>query len=271
MPTKLRFPKFIICILTCTALAGLLGCPRNHEEEKAKAESELQTADRIIRNIDNNMVLVKGGCFQMGDVFGDGEEIERPVHKVCLNDYYIGKYEVTQAEWQCVMGKNPSRFISDRLPVESISFRNALSFIEKLNNISGRNYRLPTEAEWEYAARSGGKSEKWAGTSNENEVSEYAWHQNISDGMTHFVGLKKPNGLGIYDMSGNVEEMVQDPYGKYGEEPMARSFDSCILRGGSFAFRDKYGVRVFGRATRSKSWGEFYIGFRLARSASESK
>lgn len=242
---------------------------REGEAQKINAKLSLRYTEKVLKEMDSRFALVKGGCFQMGDVFGDGEEIERPVHQVCLNDFFMGKYEVTQEEWQSVMDNNPSRFVFSRLPVESISYRDAQNFIGKLNSLTGRNYRLPTEAEWEYAARSGGKREKWAGTSNENEVSEYAWHQDMSDGMTHFVGLKKPNGLGIYDMSGNVMEMVQDPYGKYGEEPQARSFDSCILRGGSFAFRDKYGVRVFGRMTRSKSWGEFYIGFRLARSVGQ--
>lgn len=244
---------------------------REGESQKVNAKLVLRYTEKALREMDSRFVLVKGGCYQMGDVFGDGEENELPVHQVCLNDFYMGKYEVTQKEWHSVMDNNPSRFVADRLPVESISYTEAQNFILKLNALTGRDYRLPTEAEWEYAARSGGKREKWAGTSNENEVSEYAWHQNISEGMTHLVGLKKANGLGIYDMSGNVMEMVQDPYGKYGEEPLARSFDSCILRGGSFAFRDKYGVRAFIRRTRSKSAGEFYIGFRLARSVDQTK
>ena len=219
------------------------------------------------------MLLVKGGCFHKGDTFGDGSYDEKPVHEACLSDFYIGKYEVTQAQWQTVMGNNPSKFTGDRRPVEMVSWEDAQNFIAKLNQMTGKNYRLPTEAEWEYAARSGGRREKWAGTSDESQLGDYAWFQGNSGSRTHVVGTKKPNGLGLYDMSGNVLEWVEDRYDDvyYEESPKdnprgARTGDSRVVRGGSWFGNARY-VRASAR-----SWGHpanrFYtLGFRLGHSA----
>jgi formylglycine-generating enzyme required for sulfatase activity len=158
-------------------------------------------------------IFVKGGCYEMGDTFGDGLYKEKPVHEVCVSDFYLGKYEVTQGQWKKVMGSNPSILkSSDDHPVENVNWNDVQEFIRRLNQTSGKNYRLPAEAEWEYAARSGGKKEKWAGTSNESELGEYAWYTANSGSQTHPVGQKKPNGLGFYDMSGNVWEWVNDWY-----------------------------------------------------------
>lgn len=130
-------------------------------------------------------VYVDGGCYQMGDTFGDGESNEKPVHEVCVDDFYIGKYEVTQGQWKAIMrdnplGDNPSKFdeCGDNCPVESVSWNDAQAFINKLNNKTGKNYRLPTEAEWEYAAKSGGKSEKYSGG---NDVDSVAWYKDNSE------------------------------------------------------------------------------------------
>ncbi len=159
-------------------------------------------------------VLVKGGCFEMGDTFGDGADDEKPTYEACLKDFYLGKYEITQGQWKRVMGANPSNFKeSDDHPVETVSWNEAQEFIRRLNQMSGKNFRLPTEGEWEYAARSGGKREKWAGTSNETELQDYAWFGSNSGSRTHPVGQKRPNGLGLYDMSGNVSDWVGDWYG----------------------------------------------------------
>jgi formylglycine-generating enzyme required for sulfatase activity len=191
-------------------------------------------------------IFVKGGCYEMGDTFGDGYDNEKPVHEVCVDDFYIGKYEVTQAQWKAIMGNNPSYFkdCGDNCPVEQVSWNEIQEFINKLNQGAGTNkYRLPTEAEWEYAARSGGKKEKYAGTSNESELGEYAWYDKNSGSKTHPVGQKKPNGLGIYDMSGNVWEWVQDWYDEnyYRSSPKdnpkgAYSGQYRVLRGGSWIF-----------------------------------
>jgi len=122
-------------------------------------------------------VLVKGGCFRMGDTFGDGSADEQPVHRVCVKDFYLGKYEVTQGQWKEVMGSNPSRFQEgDNYPVESVNWIDAQNFIAKLKQRTGKDFCLATEAEWEYAARSGGKKEQWAGTSSESELEQYAWY-----------------------------------------------------------------------------------------------
>jgi formylglycine-generating enzyme required for sulfatase activity len=215
-------------------------------------------------------VFVKGGCFQMGDNFGDGAKDERPVHEVCVSDFYIGKYEVTQAQWMSIMEKNPSTFTGDRRPVEQVSWDEVQEFIKKLSAETGYAYRLPTEAEWEYAARSGGKREKWAGVTDKSRLADYAWYDANSGEKTHVVGTKKPNGLGIYDMSGNVCEWVQDRYGDvYYEEsprdnpqgPMAGSLR--VLRGSSW-YSTAAGIRAALRSGSYPSSRYSYLGFRLA-------
>ena len=140
-------------------------------------------------------VFIPGGCYQMGDVFGDGESDERPVHNVCVDDFYIGKYEVTQKEFKQVMHRNTSRYHdNDRLPVESFDIEHVVMFLDLLNKKASKKYRLPTEAEWEYAARNGGKNEKFP---NQGNPSEFAWFELNSQGKTHEVGLKNPNALGV--------------------------------------------------------------------------
>ncbi|MEZ4599559.1 MAG: SUMF1/EgtB/PvdO family nonheme iron enzyme [Syntrophotaleaceae bacterium] len=151
-------------------------------------------------------VWVPGGCFQMGSTDGDSDE--KPVHEVCLDGFWMGKTEVTQGQWGKIMGSNPSRFKNgDNYPVEQVSWNDARDYIRKLGSRSGKTFRLPTEAEWEYAARSGGKAEKYAGGSNLDAV---AWYDDNSGGKTHPVAQKRSNGLGLYDMSGNVWEWCHD-------------------------------------------------------------
>ena len=214
---------------------------------------------------------MKGGCFQMGDLWGDGDDDEKPVHEVCVDDFYIGKYEVTQREWEEVMGYNPSYFKGcDDCPVERVSWNSVQKFLKRLRKKTGIPFRLPTEAEWEYAARSGGRHEKWAGTGDESELGEYAWYMDNSEGRTHPVGFKVPNGLGLYDMSGNVEELVQDWYGKdyYRESPRRnpdgpRTGASRVHRGGSWLdYSDD--LRSSDRNSIRPLFATPYLGFRLA-------
>ena len=163
------------------------------------------------------MVKVEAGTFIMGATseMQQPSDDEKTVHMVTLTrDYYMCKYEVTQALWQAVMGSNFSYFKGDDLPVEQVSWNECQEFISKLNSITGRQFRLPTEAEWEYAARGGKKScgYQYSGSSN---VADVAWYDGNSGNQTHSVGMKQANELGIYDMSGNVYEWCQDRYGSY--------------------------------------------------------
>ena len=213
-------------------------------------------------------VLVSGGCYQMGDTLGDWEYDEKPVHEVCVDSFYLGKYEVTQGEYTRITGNNPSNFKKgDRYPVEQVNWNDTQSFIRSLNSKSGRNFRLPTEAEWEYAARSGGKKEKFAGGV---DIDTVAWYISNSDGSTHLVGSKHPNGLGLYDMSGNVWEWCNDwhdsdYYGKSvlnnPEGPSSGSFR--VARGGGWN-GGLWRARATARDGGSPGDPSGYLGFRLA-------
>lgn len=213
------------------------------------------------------MVYVNGGCYQMGDTFGGGDGSDTPVHEVCVDSFYIGKYEVTQGQWLAVMGRNPScsKECGLNCPVENVRWNDAQEFIEGLSEITGRKYRLPTEAEWEYAARSGGKDEKYSGG---NAAMTVAWYSSNSGGTTHPVGQKRANGLGIYDMSGNVMEWVQDWFGFYSSDaqsnPTGRNDGSSrVIRGGSVDHNAGY-VRAAYRGGNEPGTRSCDNGFRLA-------
>lgn len=223
------------------------------------------------------LVFIKGGCYRMGDLFGDGEEHEKPPHEVCVSDFYLGKYEVTQAQWEKVMKDNPSEFkkCGKDCPVDNVNWHMVQEYIKKLNVISGKNYRLPTEAEWEYAARSGGKDEKWPGTNDATKVGQFAWYEQNSERMTHRIGLKKPNGLGLFDMSGNVREWCQDWYDMtyYAKSPKnnppggreierAEEYGRRVQRGGDFE-NSAAETRTVYRNANTPGLQLFLYGFRL--------
>ena len=213
----------------------------------------------------NNMVYVSGGTFIMG---GDDSSDQMPTHSVTLSSYYICKYEVTQALWRAVMGSNPSYSKGDNLPVECVSWNDCQTFIKRLNSYTGRDFRLPTEAEWEFAARGGNYSRhyKYSGSNNLDDV---AWHGDNSD-RTHPVGTKRPNELGLYDMSGNVFEWCSDWYGTYSSYSQTNptgpdSGSYCINRGGAFA----YGASRHRSTDRSYSTPDtyyYFLGLRLVLS-----
>ena len=184
------------------------------------------------------MVEVTGGTFQMGSTSGGSDET--PVHTVTLSDFKIGKYEVTQKQWHDVMGTNPSYFTGNDLPVEHVSWNDVQTFITKLNEQTGNTYRLPTEAEWEYAAR-GGISASSTSCAGSNTIGDVAWYYDNSGSETHTVGTKQANELGIYDMSGNVWEWCNDWYGSdyYSSSPQNNPQGSStgsyrVKRGGSW-------------------------------------
>ena len=165
-----------------------------------------------IKGVNIEMTDVKGGTFQMGSPENDFDKgWDENLHQVTVSDFLIGKYEVTQAQWKAVMDNNPSTFKGDNLPVETISWEDVQEFLQKINAKTGKNYRLPTEAEWEYAARGGNKSRSfiYAGS---NTLENIAWFINNSNSTTHPVGIKQPNELGLYDMAGNVCEWCDDWY-----------------------------------------------------------
>ena len=197
-----------------------------------------------------DMVRVEAGTFTMGATpeMENPRDDEKPAHQVTLtNDYYIGKYEVTQALWQAVMGNNPSNFKGDNLPVEMVSWNECQEFISKLNSITGKTFRLPTEAEWEYAARGGNKSRGYQYSGSIN-LSDVAWYKDNSGVKTHAVGSKQGNELGIYDMAGNVMEWCQDWYGFYSSSsqvnPTGANSGSCrVIRGGSWGCYTARGCR----------------------------
>ncbi len=232
----------------------------NHLEEKTFT----------VGGVTFTMKRVEGGTFQMGATSEQGSDAkseESPVHSVTLSDYYIGETEVTQALWQVVMGSNPSYKKGNNLPVENVSWEECLEFIRILNTLTGQCFRLPTEAEWEYAARGGKKSRgyKYGGSNN---LSSVAWYTGNSNNSTHSVKTKHANKLGLYDMSGNVWEWCQDWYGQYSRNmqtnPLGPSMGSYRLnRGGSWSHSSGF-CRVSYRSFALPSARRSYLGLRLA-------
>ena len=226
---------------------------------------------KILVDIMKNMVYVEGGTFTMGATAEQQEpdSDEKPAHSVTLSSYYIGKYEVTQALWMAVMGSNPSYFKGDNLPVEQVSWDDCQTFLRKLNAMTGKNFRLPTEAEWEYAARGGNRSRGYQ-YSGSNILGDVAWYTDNSGNKTHPVGMKSPNELGIYDMSGNVYEWCQDWYGDYSSSAQTNPAGPSsgfirVNRGGSWNFSAGF-CRVADRDGNAPGDGYYGHGLRLALS-----
>jgi len=214
-------------------------------------------------------VLIPAGSFMMGE-----PDIEvDPQHRVTISQpFFLQTTEVTQGQWKRVMGNNPSDFsrCGDECPVEEVSWKDVQEFIGKLNKLEGTDkYRLPTEAQWEYAARSGGKKEEWAGTSNESSLGNYAWYDANSGDKTHPVARKQPNGLGLFDMSGNVSEWCQDwfdiyPAGSVTDPSGPSSGSSRVYRGGTWGHL-AWTARAAYRSSDDPGATFNSLGFRLLR------
>jgi formylglycine-generating enzyme required for sulfatase activity len=240
------------------------------------------------------MVLVEGGTFQMG-LSNNSYDIKKQGHRVTIKNFYMGKYEVTQKEWVDIMRNNPSDFEGDDLPVENVSWYEVVEYCNRLSlkegltpayrgsrddivcdfNVTG--YRLPTEAEWEYAAREGNKEYIFYDYSGGNNVDVVAWYKDNSGESTHPIGTKQPNRLGLYDMSGNVLEWCWDWYGSYTDRaqtnPVGPSGPTSlgttrVVRSGSWSDYDR-GVRSIDRNYKSPSTRNKNLGFRLVRSLTQ--
>jgi formylglycine-generating enzyme required for sulfatase activity len=294
------FQKFSLLALTiilfaCSDNSGEMASEKSHPnfselpeitEEFGQASGQAVVPIPILpedqekaNNAPEGMVFIKGGCFIMGNDYTQADE--KPEHEVCLNDFYMDKFEVTQARWEKVMGFNPSKFSGANLPVEQVNYHNIQKFIKKTDG----NCRLPTEAEWEYAARGGAESRYFWG----NMVNEkYTWYEENSKASTEPVGSKAPNQFGLFDMMGNVWEWVDDWYEPYykmrtKDNPTGPATgESKVIRGGSFdssagALRITNRIwlhpknKVFPKVT---TYGQImnevfnYIGFRCAKSIS---
>ena len=228
------------------------------QDDTSSGEGEIVPEDTLgyvseftVNGVSFQMVYVQGGTFRMGSNDSEAYSREQPVHSVTLRDYYIGETEVTQQLWHAVMGSNPSYFTGDsQRPVEMVSWDDCQTFISQLNDLTGKDFRLPTEAEWESAARGGNKSRgyKYSGS---NTLSDVAWYYNNASGTTHPVKQKRSNELGLYDMSGNVWEWCQDWYDSdyYSQSP---SYNPAGPDSGS------------NRVNRGGSWGCDALGNRVA-------
>ncbi|HPH02891.1 MAG TPA: SUMF1/EgtB/PvdO family nonheme iron enzyme [Spirochaetota bacterium] len=238
-----------------------------------------------------NMVRVEGGTFAMGNTLDGGGDDEKPVHQVTVSSFWMAKYEVTQREWREVMGNNPSHFDGENRPVEQVSWLDAINYCNKRSikegltpaysrsgaeyvcNFAANGYRLPTEAEWEYAARGGaaGANELVPQVySGSDAIDDVAWYGRSSSEGTASVGQKRPNQLGLYDMSGNVLEWCWDWYGSYesgaATNPRGASSGSYRVRRGGSWINDASGVRVADRNCLAPTHRFFNLGFRVVRS-----
>lgn len=274
--------KKLFYLVVCAAL--LAACHKDDDDNEVVIGKNY--TENAVSGLSFDMVYVQGGTFSMGATAEQGDDAydsEKPVHQVTLSDYYIGKYEVTQGVWEKVMGttleeqqEKASEYWGESVelygvgadyPMYYVSWEEAREFVKKLSALTGKNYVLPTEAQWEYAARGGVKSKgyKYSGS---NTLDDVAWYWDNSGELTHPVGTKSPNELGLYDMSGNVWEWCSDKYGSYGNESQVDPVGSAtgslrVLRGGSWDYGARC-CRVSFRYFNSPGNRFNYLGFRVA-------
>ncbi|MBI5971027.1 MAG: SUMF1/EgtB/PvdO family nonheme iron enzyme [Deltaproteobacteria bacterium] len=267
--------------------AAVTNAPPNDEDgedvKPDKPQRRLSKKDQALMDIEKNrvknkselplfkMVLIKGGCFEMGDFAGEGDEDERPVHEVCVSSFLMSETEVTQELFEKVMGFSVSSVKAPTLPVTQFRPKDVVAFLKRLNELTKGGYRLPSEAEWEYAARDGGKKMRWAGTDNEDALGDYAWFDFNSEASYHLVKQKKPNAFGLYDMSGNVAELCEDylDFEYYKRSPKRDPLNERpspwrVVRGGSLEY-DSNRVRTTFRYAYDPKLRFATIGLRLAQ------
>ena len=282
MKRYILFP-FLLALPLSLAAQSTIRRPSKPKVENSKSKPSPKTKPKLkpvptinlqveLSKLINNMVYVSGGTFAMGATSEQGNEAmswEKPAHSVTLTNFYLSKYEVSQSLWKAVMGNNPSDFRGESLPVENVNWYDCQTFISRLNSLTGKNFRLPTEAEWEYAARGGNRSQgfKYSGSNN---LSDVAWYEDNSCSRTHPVGSKSPNELGLYDMSGNVWEWCSDWFGTYSSSSQTNpagpsSGSSRVRRGGGW--RQKASdIPVYRRFGNLLNFSCDNLGFRLALS-----
>lgn len=251
------------------------GTDADAADKDGKVEGDKKKAPPLRPIPPFKMVYIKGGCFEMGDFSGTGDDDERPVHEVCVSDFSLLETEVTQELYDSVVNVDYSKPKDPQKPVNYVSWYSADRFIKRLNerNLADKKktyYRLPTEAEWEYAARSRGKDDKWPGVNNEAALGDYAWYiDSIEDGMSQ-VKKKKPNALGLYDMGGNLSEWVDDYFAfdyyldSPKDDPLGPDMSVWkVVRGGSYK-DDSNRLRSTYRYAVEPTNRSPFIGFRIA-------
>ena len=267
----------VLSVVAMTAGVLLASCKKDEDKNKPDNNEQVSPATMSfeVHGVPFTMVKVTGGTFQMGGTAEQGDDVtkyELPVHSVTLSDYYIGETEVTQALWRAVMGNNPSYYNKDSVngesvfPVEHVTYLQCDTFFNKLSELTGKKFRFPTEAEWEFAARGGNKSNgyKYCGS---NSIDSVAWYKENSEHTTHPVKQKKPNELGLYDMSGNVQEWCSDWRADYSDtaqvNPKGPEKGSYrIMRGGNWLYEATY-CRVSKRYEDGQTHKYFINGLRL--------
>ena len=282
--TTMRITSLLIAIML-TALATEAGAqgiirpktstttkPATKPQPRAQAKRPAAVANPL-KKLAADMVYVEGGTFTMGAAAAEdywNAENAKPAHQVTVRSFYICRYETTQALWQKVMGHNPSeQKLGGNHPVENITWNDIQAFIQKLNALTGKHYRLPSEAEWEYAARGGRKSGGYR-YSGSNQIDDVAWYSDNTHDRHKPVGTKRPNELGLYDMSGNVFEFCGDGYQPYSAAPQNIPVQESPkgdhpLRGGSYVTHEK-DCRCSYRFGQSSTYSHTHFGFRLAMS-----
>ena len=252
----------------------------NPVQPQKPAATPVRTARWAADQLRKNMVRLEGGEFVMGvpvENEADSREDNQPAHEVSLSPFFIGKYEVTVEEWKAIMGNDPSddasgKNTSSTCPVDNVDWNDCQLFIAKLKELTGLPFRLPTEAEWEFAARGGGYNTSFAGG---DDIEDYGWWRTNSGRVKHPVGTKRPNGYGIYDMSGNVSEWCSDFYHEefYAHSPSKNPVGPSegsrhVVRGGSF-FNQKDACEVTYRSYTVPEDKNKFLGLRLACSTEE--